>query len=106
MRDLSLQELHHVYGANAPLGYSAQEIVSITATMGHAVGTFIKGLQTRDYDSSVTDLADSIKFCRKFLSSMQSLDPSGRLKRCQPLTAAFHFGCGIYKVLYPDKRGG
>jgi hypothetical protein len=105
MRELSLQELHQAYGGKLDPGQPSQELVSTTATMGHAAGIFLRGLKTRDFDSSVTELADSMKFCRKFLSSLHSVYPLSKLKRYQPVTAAFHFGCGIYKALYPDRRG-
>ncbi|MVW78509.1 hypothetical protein [Bordetella sp. 02P26C-1] len=105
MRELSLQELHQAYGGKVVSQPPSQEIVSTTATIGHAVGIFFRGITTQDYDGSVTELAASIKYCRKLLSSVHSLDPMGKLKRFQPLTAIFHLGCGIYKGMYPDRRG-
>lgn len=105
MRELSLQELQQACGGQRDSGQPSQEIVSTTATMGHAAGVFIRGLHTHDFDSSVTELADSMKFCRKLLASLHSLYPLSKLKRCQPVTVVFHFGCGIYKALYPDRKG-
>lgn len=98
MRELSLQELRLASGGNSYAEYSTQELVPISATVGHTIGVFINGIQSNNYDSSVIDLTHTINYCRKMLKSFQAIIPSTHLKT-RAANVVFYFGCSIYAAI-------
>lgn len=98
MRELSLQELRLTSGGIDHSEYSTQELVPISATMGHTIGVFISGTYSQKYNTSVTDLSHTINYCRKMLKSFQMLIPSPYLKT-RAAIVCFYFGCSVYAAI-------
>lgn len=98
MRELTSKELRIPCGGGHHSAYTADEIVTVSTSIGHSIGTLINSMKIRNYQSSVNDLADSLTACRKMLKGFQGLVPLPYVKT-HAASAVYCFGCGIYMAL-------